>query len=168
MPNRVFQFEHQSSSQDQTIAIEIESLENFADLDDRKITKVHGICINGGKFLMVHHSRWDIWGFPGGTREGNEPPMQTLERELDEEAACTIVAAKPLCLQTIKNKQTEYHLIYLCEVQIDRPFVGDPAGNIDQIAWLAKEEVLMRIEKRPFKQKIWELAFDSIKAGLSA
>lgn len=45
-----------------------------------------GVCITSDDQLVLISGDQRHWGFPGGRPEGNEPPEQTLHREVLEEA----------------------------------------------------------------------------------
>ena len=53
------------------------------------ITQVYGVCFKEGKVLVILE-QGKKWNIPGGTPERGETPIQTLLREVDEEASVTV------------------------------------------------------------------------------
>ena len=53
---------------------------------------VRGIILREGKVLMVHSLKYDYYKFPGGGREEGETPIDTVVREVAEEAGLTVIA----------------------------------------------------------------------------
>ena len=51
---------------------------------------VRGIIIRNGKIAMVESRLWHYWKFPGGGIEGNDSHLETLRREVREEAGLII------------------------------------------------------------------------------
>ena len=53
---------------------------------------VRGIILDGkGNIAMVYSKKFNYYKFPGGGIEGNETHLQTLEREVKEEAGMTLI-----------------------------------------------------------------------------
>lgn len=50
---------------------------------------VRGIIIQAGRIAMVHSLKYDYYKFPGGGIEGEEEQLETLIREVKEEAGLT-------------------------------------------------------------------------------
>ena len=115
---------------------------DFSNIPDNLVKKVHGVCFKDGKMLLVYHSEWNIWGIPGGTREEDETVLKTLEREIQEEAACFLLNAHPVAYQEIKHGDGSvyYALYYHCDVEINGRFEGDIAGTITKQEWIDPEE----------------------------
>jgi ADP-ribose pyrophosphatase YjhB (NUDIX family) len=55
-----------------------------------------GVCLTGaGELVLISHDG-EHWGFPAGRPEGNEPPEETLRREMLEEACVVVTGARLL------------------------------------------------------------------------
>src|SRR5574343_431592 len=134
---------------------------NFLDIPLDLIEKVHGVCFENGKMLIVYHEGWGIWGIPGGTIEKGETPIQTLEREIKEETACLLIHAKPFAYQEIVHSDGSkyYALFYLCDVENSGEFEGDVAGTITKSELIDPENFRQYIEDKPFRQAVIESAF---------
>lgn len=52
---------------------------------------VRGIFIQSGTICMVHSTKYDYYKFPGGGIEPGENHVQTLLREVSEEAGLTVI-----------------------------------------------------------------------------
>lgn len=63
---------------------------------------VRGIIIQDGKIAMVHSLKYNYYKFPGGGIENNESQIETLIREVQEEAGLVVIP------ETIK----EYGLVH--------------------------------------------------------
>lgn len=92
------------------------------------ITQVYGICVNENKEVLVCRLPNDKnWGLPGGTPENDETPMQTLERELIEEADVVTSEQKVLGVQEVKESdKTYYQVRYVCKIKELLPQTIDP------------------------------------------
>lgn len=133
---------------------------DFSHLPDKQIEKVHGVCFRDGKLLIVYHSGWDIWGIPGGTREENEEVLNTLEREIQEESACSLLRAHPIAYQEIKHSDgtSYYALFYHCDVEVNGIFKEDIAGTITNQEWIDPESYYKYIEEKAFRKTVIENA----------
>ena len=62
-----------------------------------KVAVVVGIIKRGDRFLIAERPLGKpysgYWEFPGGKIEANEPPLEALKRELEEEIGVTVTAA---------------------------------------------------------------------------
>lgn len=134
--------------------------DHFGDIPDEQIEKAHAVCICDGKMLLVNHTKWDIWGIPGGTRETGESIEQALAREVLEEANCEVLDFTPISYQKIVDSENEasYRIQYICNVKPLGEFESDPAGNINKIMWVTPLESINHIEKKDFKQAVVERA----------
>ena len=52
---------------------------------------VRGIILRDGKVAMIHSLKYDYYKFPGGGIEGGEGHIQTLIREIREEAGLEVI-----------------------------------------------------------------------------
>ena len=87
---------------------------------------VRGIVIQRGKIAMVHSLKYDYYKFPGGGIEGEENHIETLIREVQEEAGLIVKADTIREFGMVRRKQNspDYGSIflqdnyyYLCEVE---------------------------------------------------
>jgi ADP-ribose pyrophosphatase YjhB (NUDIX family) len=71
-------------------------------IDKNFITQVSGICITEDKkILLLRNSKEGNWYLPGGTPERDETVLETLNREVFEEA--TVILEKSHLLGIIEN-----------------------------------------------------------------
>ena len=89
---------------------------------------VRGIVIQKGKIAMVHSLKYDYYKFPGGGIEGEESQIETLIREVEEEAGLIVKADTVREFGRVRRKQNspDYGSIflqdnyyYLCDVEED-------------------------------------------------
>lgn len=99
--------------------------------------QVYGIVFNqAGEILLIQEK--GKWKIPGGTPEGKETDIDTLKRELTEEADVTVSKVLPLGAQRVDypnnpNKQEGnlyYQLRYICLVDELLPQTPDPDTGI--------------------------------------
>ena len=65
---------------------------NYTDDDPRFVRpSVRGIIIRGGKIAMVHSLLYDYYKFPGGGIDEGETQIETLKREVAEEAGLKVI-----------------------------------------------------------------------------
>lgn len=87
-----------------------------------KYTQVSGYVFNTkGQLLIVKNG--DTWTIPGGHPEINETQIETLQRELMEEACVTIKEIKYLgAVKVIEKEDTYYQVRYTALVDTELPF----------------------------------------------
>lgn len=73
---------------------------------------VRGVIIRDGKIAMIHSLKYDYYKFPGGGIDGDESHIETLIREVEEEAGLVV----------IKETVSEYGVV-----------IRKEKGNIDDI-----------------------------------
>lgn len=87
---------------------------------------VRGIVIQNGKIAMVHSLKYDYYKFPGGGIEGEESQIETLIREMKEEAGLTVKPDTIREFGVVRRKQkaplygdtfVQDNYYYLCEVE---------------------------------------------------
>lgn len=95
--------------------------ENF-NLKDEKYTQVSGYIFNNeNQLLIVKNGK--TWTIPGGHPEINETMLETLNREIMEEACITIKDAKYLgAVEVVENDDIYYQLRYTAKVDNILPF----------------------------------------------
>lgn len=70
------------------------------------ITQAYGICFNDKKEILILDQKGDSkWTLPGGTLEVGETPIQTLIREVMEEADITLKNISLLGVQRVEDPQ---------------------------------------------------------------
>lgn len=85
-------------------------------------------------FRQAHQHQANLWEFPGGKVEANETVYEALKREILEEVAITIVAAKPLL--TVAHDYDDRSV--LLDVWHVDQFIGTPHGQEGQkLQWCA-------------------------------
>lgn len=138
----------------------------FDDIPDSLKLKAHAVCLHQGKMLLVHHSEWNIWGIPGGTRDPGESIEETLKREILEETNCKMIDSRPIAYQKVvgvDGKIHHYGLQYFCNVVPLGDFEDDPAGNIDKIVWIKPDDFEEHIENKEFKKSVIRRALRILK-----
>ena len=88
---------------------------------------VRGIVIRDGRIAMVHSLKYDYYKFPGGGIEGEEGQLETLIREVKEEAGLTVKPETVREFGVVRRKQNgqlgdifvQDNYYYLCEVEAD-------------------------------------------------
>jgi 8-oxo-dGTP diphosphatase len=64
------------------------------------VTVVRALVESGGRVLLVRRAAWDsmpgLWELPGGKIDGDEPVLEALARELDEETGLMLAGAELL------------------------------------------------------------------------
>ncbi len=137
-------------------------VKDFSDIPHECVKKIHGVCFNDGKMLVVYHEKWNVWGIPGGTKEGDESAIKTLEREIYEESACRLVNAHPFAYQEVTHSDgsSYYSLLYHCEVEADGDFEKDIAGSITKISWIQPETYEEYLEEKTFRRVVVQSALD--------
>lgn len=91
-------------------------------ITNEKYTQVSGYIFNEKNELLVVKSD-NTWTIPGGHPEENETYIQTLNREVMEEACTTIKHIKYLgAVEVIENNKTYYQLRYTAKVDNILPF----------------------------------------------
>lgn len=91
-------------------------------LTDQRHTQVSGYVFNEqNQLLIVKNGK--TWTIPGGHPEANETQLQTLERELMEEACVTLKDVHYLgAVEVVENNQTYYQMRYTAKVDNVLPF----------------------------------------------
>ena len=99
-------------------------MDNF-ELKGEKYTQVSGYIFNDKNQLLIVKGG-KTWTVPGGHPEQGETQVETLEREIMEEASVTIKDIKYLgAVEVVENGETYYQLRYTAKVKDILPFKGE-------------------------------------------
>lgn len=93
------------------------------------ITQVYGVCLNDSNDVLICREPGKTnWGLPGGTPEGEESPVETLEREFMEEVDVKLTQIEPIGVQkvTIPQSPIYYQARFYCRVKKILPQTLDP------------------------------------------
>lgn len=111
-------------------------LDNANDLQKYSpLTQAYAICYNDqGEALVLDQKGDGAWTLPGGTVEPGETTVETLQREVMEEADITITDIKLLGVQeVISDKPMHYQTRYIAKIKELLPQTIDPAkGRIHE------------------------------------
>ncbi len=128
--------------------------DDFSNLEN--ITQVWGLIFNEQNQLLIVSATGNTWFLPGGTVEEEESLLQTLDREMYEEAAVILdpESIKPFFYQTVfrvdgdKEEFESTQVRYTGRVKSQEEFQGDPGGNADGV------QIQKFIDVRDLKQYI--------------
>lgn len=91
-------------------------------ITNEKYTQVSGYIFNEKNELLIVKNG-NTWTIPGGHPEIGETKIETLEREIMEEACVTINNIKYLgAVEVVENGETYYQLRYTAKVDTVLPF----------------------------------------------
>ena len=99
------------------------------------ITQVYGVCFTReGKVMVIRATSYDGWSIGGGKPEAGETPLQTIRREMDEEASVDLAKAKMIGYCKTRNldkdKKWVYQLRYVALIDRVKPLQIDPDKGI--------------------------------------
>jgi 8-oxo-dGTP diphosphatase len=110
---------------------------------------VKALIIKNHKFLILKQAVINefFWDLPGGKIEYNEPPFDTLLREVKEETNLDIKIIKPLGIWWFIHKGNNNQVIcttFVCQpLNKDVNISNNPVNeNIVEFKWVTKEEFL--------------------------
>ncbi len=87
-------------------------------LQPRVTIGVVGVVLDasGERVLLVEHifHPRHPWGLPGGWMSRGETPVQTVEREIQEETGLQVHAVRPLCIEVTPAMRRHLDVVYLC------------------------------------------------------
>ncbi len=103
------------------------------------IRNVIGLCLNDNQEVLIcRETEEEGWKLPGGRPEDNETPIETLKRELMEEADIEVNNIKAIGTQRVdfpnNPKQSEgdlfYQVRYFCKIEKMFPQTVDPDTGV--------------------------------------
>ncbi len=95
-------------------------IENFA-WESERYTQVSGYIFDSENRLLIVKS--EAWTIPGGHPEGSETPLETLIREIAEEACVTVKNARYLgAVEVVEKGERYYQLRYIAKLDEILPF----------------------------------------------
>ena len=111
---------------------EIYDSQDFANL--APIKQAYALAFDENDKLLLVYNKGGYCMLPGGSTEPGENPIETLTRELMEEAAVTVhpESIHPAFYQYVtriengEKKPRGYELRYFCRISEKLPFEGDP------------------------------------------
>ncbi|MBI4158898.1 NUDIX hydrolase [Candidatus Woesearchaeota archaeon] len=107
----------------------------------KPITQVYGICFTKDEKVLIVKDL-EGWKLPGGTPEKNEPPEETLKREVYEEASVVIGKSKLIGAQeVIMDRKNFYQLRFIAiidNVENLKPDIS--TGRLMKRKFIEKEE----------------------------
>lgn len=113
--------------------------ENF-NLTNEKYTQVSGYIFNEKNQLLIVKNETN-WTIPGGHPEKNESPLETLSREVMEEACVTLKDIVYLGgVEVVENGETYYQLRYTARANDVLPF---------ETEWETSERLFVNLEDLP-------------------
>ena len=118
---------------------------------ERPIVGVLAVVLRERRALLVRRSNPPMpgrWGFPGGVLELGESVAAGAMRELYEETGVTAEAAGVLDVIDTLDRDGEgrvrYHYVLVAVRGLWRAGDGAAGDDADEVAWLAREEILER------------------------
>lgn len=130
------------------------------------ITQAYAVCYNHkGEALILDQKGDKSWTLPGGTVEPGETTIQTLEREVMEEADIAITNIKLLGVQEVKSaRPLQYQCRYLVKIKDLLPQTIDPAkGRIHERKFIPASQINAYLKWGRTGQTIFDKAEELIK-----
>jgi len=110
------------------------------ELKSEKHTQVSGYIFNSKRELLIVRNE-NTWTVPGGHPESGETSLETLNREVMEEACVTIKNIKYLgAVEVVEKGETYYQLRYFALLDEELPFVSE---------WEISERLFVNLEDLP-------------------
>ena len=96
----------------------LEWVPSYTPVPDALVKQVSGLCFTeDGRIVLISRDGLE-WGLPGGHPEPGEQWPETVQREVTEEACCTVLNTQYLGAQKVVDStgQVTYQLRYWCLV----------------------------------------------------
>ena len=88
---------------------------------------------DAGEILLQHRTDMDCWGLPSGSLELDETALETLRREVEEEAGVRVIEAEPMALYSGPAQKHVYsngdEIICFTIAFIIRRWEGEPRAD---------------------------------------
>lgn len=116
------------------------------------------VVLRPRQVLLVHRARYDDWSFPKGKLDRGEHRTSAAVREVEEETGLRIRLGVPLARQRYLVGERPKIVDYW----VARPVGSDdvasyaPNAEIDQVAWVDREEAVERLSYERDKQVLAE------------
>jgi ADP-ribose pyrophosphatase YjhB (NUDIX family) len=125
----------------QVLSVIYQDIEDESELGDKKIQSVGAYCFCGDKLVLVYSEEKGYWSPPGGRVEEGEDTKTAVQREVREETNMKVLGQCLIGYQDIVEpggvvSQTRS----VCIVEPYGAFVGDPDGDVTEIALIDPEE----------------------------
>ena len=95
------------------------------EVDPDECVRTRGVCVTGEGHVLLVLDNSNLWGIPGGGREGDETAEETLVREVWEEARVRVVESKYLTAMRVARldetggvASLEHHAHYWARVEV--------------------------------------------------
>ncbi len=109
-------------------------IDSAADISDKKVRVVHGLCFCGDKLVIVKNGEKGYWTPPGGAVEPGETAEQATIREIKEESNMRVIKHRFIgCQDIYEPTHISTQTRSVCIVEPYGPFVSDPDGDITEI-----------------------------------
>jgi ADP-ribose pyrophosphatase YjhB (NUDIX family) len=122
------------------------------------ITQVYGVCFDqNGKILVIHEPGKE-WNIPGGKPEKNERPIDTLSREISEEASVIIGKSEMIgYFKVIAPGIANYQLRFACLIkEVNDLRVDQATGFMNERKFVAPELFFDVVEIEDYRPMIIE------------
>lgn len=123
------------------------------------ITQVYWICFDKHGKILITKEHWKPWNIPWGTPEQWEVPVQTLKRELKEEADIEISRNQMIgyIKVLLDDNSTIYQLRFACIIEKIEKQTIDPANNrINKRKFVSNREFFDYVEIEDYRPMIDE------------